>query len=211
MTKYNFINYNKGNCMVFEEKKECFIPIPKNASTTFRKYFEWQNVPLSSFTKNPEILLNNKVFTIIREPIDRFCSGYIEIVDRKNKNKEVELYEFFKITDRKDKFIQFVEDVHVCFFDSHIVPQTFFLTGEQGDMIKIDETLLLSQVSKKIEELFDKKPKKKRPQIHQNKTRSRRKQIIKSYVEENIQLKKRIEKLYYKDFELYEKTRKEFK
>ena len=139
--------------MIAEEEGQCFIPIPKNASTSFRKYFEWSfHGSVKNFIKDPEILLDNHVFAIIRDPVDRFCSGYIEIVDRGKENPSLSSYKFSKITDKKEKFIQFVDDVQQCYFDSHIVPQSFFLSDEKGCTIKLDELLTIRQTTKKNRE-----------------------------------------------------------
>ena len=72
---------HNGLSWASEAHKLIYLGIPKTASSSFRSTFGISN--------NYLILNNNeykdyKVFTTIREPINRFISGYLEALSRRD-------------------------------------------------------------------------------------------------------------------------------
>lgn len=111
-----------------------FLGIPKCASTSIRRMLDidteldWQKEPKKGF----------KTFTVIRDPIDRFRSGYIEARKRQTLpygvNNVTEAIEY--LYGRMD------------FFDEHLALQSDYLHGANG--VKV---FMMNNFKKELEKL----------------------------------------------------------
>jgi hypothetical protein len=146
-------NHPKGLCYIVKEKNFCFVPIPKNSSTHFMLNCPW-NYEHHNFVWNPHFLNDNNVVCIVREPIERFISGYLEILMREEP-KTLEK-KFFYIDEEPRRFKEFIKEVTEEFFDAHIEPQTYYLTDENNAPIKLDSIWLQQDTNKNLSELFEK-------------------------------------------------------
>ena len=105
-------NHAKGMCYLYEDEKICFIPIPKNSSTTVRKVCP--EFKTDNFLENPSILEEYETVCIVRNPIDRFCSAYMEIISRAHGDGvETRKKNFISIQDEPKRFYHFIDEVYV--------------------------------------------------------------------------------------------------
>ena len=128
-------NHDKGLCYILKDKKVCFIPVPKNSSTTFRNECPW-SYETENFIKNPQVLDENKVICIVREPLDRLISGYLEVLIRTHDCPRTLEKDFIYIREEPQRFLAFIKEIKKEFFDAHIEPQLFYLTNEDNNLIK---------------------------------------------------------------------------
>tara|TARA_Y100000592_G_scaffold781_1_gene1283 strand:+ start:29504 stop:30166 length:663 start_codon:yes stop_codon:yes gene_type:complete len=151
-------NSAKGTCYLIEDKNICYIPISKNGSSSVRESMKQQKLSFTvkNFLNNPEILKNNHVVVILREPIKRFCSGYIEVINRASGDSPETMYKPFYWIDNDEhrRFDCFIDEVSREFFDTHIEPQIYYITDENGNMVKIDQFIVLENLSDEIEKLL---------------------------------------------------------
>jgi len=149
-------NHEKGMCYVLKDPGICFIPIPKNASTTIRREVFNNNVDdaTDNFIKNPDILENNKVIAVIREPIDRFCSAYLEILIRTHDCPKTLEKDFYHLRDEPHRFLEFIKETTRGFYDAHIEPQLFYITDLNKEVVKVDEFWEMENVKEHIQKQF---------------------------------------------------------
>lgn len=183
-------NHEKGLCWYNDEF--CFIGVPKNASTSFRQTFKvGGNIDNYLKPKNPNIL-NLKLVTVIREPLDRVISGYLESINRREKNTINK--NFFKMVESKERFIEFLKELENGFFDCHIEKQHFYVTNNDGVLLPFDIIIDFDNFNQEINDLNKKA-------IKTNISSKNQKQFVKSYIDEDVLNK--IKKIYKEDFELY--------
>jgi len=188
-------NHAKGLSYIYEDKGICFVPIPKNSSTTIRRLNPDYRV--SNFLDDPTILENYKTICVVRDPFERFCSAYIEINKRAlGDGVETRKKKFFKIHGEPKRFYSFIEEVHdYGFFDAHIEPQMFYMTDLDNNIVidkvyKIEETNLLLENEFSIIN-----------SSHYNKNSGVAKSTISQYLRNNKELSRMVLKMYRKDID----------
>ena len=196
-------NHDKGLCYILKDKKVCFIPVPKNSSTTFRNECPW-SYETENFIKNPQVLDENKVICIVREPLDRLISGYLEVLIRTHDCPRTLEKDFIYIREEPQRFLAFIKEIKKEFFDAHIEPQLFYLTNEDNNLIKLDEVWLIRDTNEKLSQLFGKSI----TQKTNIKSLGDKKRYV-DYLNNNSRLKTFVEKLYAEDIEFYNKINKE--
>lgn len=145
---------HNGMCIIHCDKKLAFINIPKNASTSIRLKlfslgFKWGNIK----NINPNEYF---IFTIIREPIDRFVSQYLETVKRATGDCKIygaSLKPFYKIANPIEKFKQFIteEIQNGNLFEIHIQRQVWFLTDEK--FFKVDKYIKIENLQQELQQI----------------------------------------------------------
>ena len=129
--------HDKGFIYISHEYKLIFIPIPKNGSTSIRK-LEQFNFKQDSIFKYINQIDNGKyhVFTILRDPITRFLSGYIE-ANLRGYNNTHKKYVWIK--NQKLRFYTFIEELENEIFVPHLFQQSYLLTDFDGNYFKINK------------------------------------------------------------------------
>lgn len=193
-----------GTFWYSEEKKLAFFAVPKNASTALRnsigptdaKYYFDEGVELGDDVVK---------FTVIREPVDRFVSAYLEVLKRAiidcpgTRGKK-----FYTIRDEKERFKEFINEIDKNgFWENHARPQSFYLSDKDGNILDLDFVFNFNQIADGLDKMAEEtgiRLTPKREWFHHPGD----KQIVHSYIDD--ELRERIKKIYAKDFELYEKS-----
>ena len=144
--------HDKGFIYISHEYKIIFIPIPKNGSTSIRK-LEKFNFKQDNIFKYIDQIDNGKyhVFTILRDPLSWFLSGYIEANLRGYNNTHKK---FIWIKNQKLRFYTFVNELEEEIFDPHLFPQTYLLTDYDGNYYKINKYLKFENYEVEIIQYF---------------------------------------------------------
>ena len=198
-------NDKKGTCYIVKNKNICFIPISKNGSTTFRKECENNSIKyeIQNFIETPSTLKDNHVVCVLREPVERFCSAYLEILIRTHDCPKTLEKDFFYIQQEPKRFLEFIREIKNEFYDTHVEPQTYFITDYENKMIKIDDFWLLKDLKQKMCATFQIKNIRK-----YNKKSVNNKQIYMDFLNSNPKVKRVIEQLYSEDIILYNQISK---
>jgi hypothetical protein len=185
------------------KKKLSFLAIPKSGSNSIRKMTGCLEGP------NMKRYPGYKTFSIIREPIDRYISAYIEVLipssdypkGRYRQNlglthKLINLCdELKKIKDDIEKFQKFTDYIiEYGFFEPHTEPQTYYLNNIGNIGIYKLENLdyLLKELS--IDTV-----------LYENKTESSNiKKTIKEYIKTDLNYFNKVNDLFISDINLYE-------
>ncbi len=139
----------KGLCYVSDKFKVIFVPIPKNASTSVRNIseFEFRTDNIMAYDEELSAGGEYKVFTIIREPVQRFVSGYIEICKRASGDSPHILSKDFYWMKGIERFSKFMDEIECTWFDAHLFPQSYFLSNYAGAPFLIDAYIEMEQLS----------------------------------------------------------------
>lgn len=205
---------HKGNVMVNEEKKIGLLNIPKVCSTSIRiklnlnKHLQYKDVPK-----------DYKIFTIIRNPIDRFVSSYLEVTQDRNDGYEGGRYKYdLLLSEEKintlenllksnltelEKFKKYIELIETewGFFEPHCIPFLYYIT--EKDDKTIYENLKIFKMDKldEVENYLNIKLEKLN--ICKN---NKLKNLLLVKIKKDKFLKRRIEELYKEDIEFYKKN-----
>ena len=186
-----------------ENKKILFFGIQKNASTSIRKYLNL-NTRLNHKKLIDGEYESYKKIVVIREPIERFASGYLEIIYRAKKFRKHQARnkKFYKTPEFDKKIEYFIEECEKDFFDGHIRPQNtslfFQLDITNGHIINFHNIENDLKKYNLIEENFE-------INILNKSKNNKYKEKILQLLKERSDLKNKLKVLYKKDFDIYNK------
>lgn len=195
ITTHNGVTFNKKG---FDKS---FLAIPKCASTSIRNQFNL------SIRKRIELVDESiTIFSVIREPIERYISGYIEAMGRYRMAAKLDkkiiltLDKIFKSNvNEVEKFKQFTSVIMKRgFCEPHIVKQIDYLrdlnTREMFSRVKLFKLESRTELSQFLG----------KPLANKNLCdRGRLKKDLIGVLEKNSELRAVIERLYEEDLELY--------
>ena len=142
-------------CWVSHKSRLLFISIPKNASSSIRKSEifgkDMRRHNYDTLLKSHPQIVNYTKFTVLRNPMTRAISGFMQVCEGNNKRNpynKVGKRPFAFLDGFVNKFELYLEDVLLKedFFDPHIKPQIYFLTDEKGNEIKLDYYLFFERI-----------------------------------------------------------------
>lgn len=120
---YSVLKHN-GLSWSSDEYKIIYLGVPKTASTSIRAYLKNTNNILN-LNKIPEDKINYKIFTIIREPLQRFVSGILETFRREDSPRN--LYKLRAINNISDMINQYVTVLETKDLSMRMLPHKFTL------------------------------------------------------------------------------------
>jgi len=177
-----------------------FVNIPKNASASMKQIMRG-----CDFAEDNYFNLDRTgyyVFTVVRNPLDRFVSAYLEVIKR--GSRDTLEYQFYmdKEQDPIGALRQFVRLMETCTYDEHVVPQVAYLDG-----MKVDLYLDFAFLSEDLEKL---RPLLKTERVleRRNTTLQDKKRPIKTLLLTSG-LWDEIKHIYADDIALYERVQKE--
>ena len=136
------LRHPKGLCIVSDDKKFIYVPIPKCASSSLCFYFrENYNVFETIYQNLNESQKYYLTFTFIRNPIDRFISAYNTISLRNLSDLKDKVFTSIKINEQSSnkeklyRFLSFIDSVKINKWDEHILEQESFIRGITFDYI----------------------------------------------------------------------------
>lgn len=211
--KNEYLNFNLGGCFVDIEKRFAFIHIFKNASISIRnalgmrgRYYDWEDVRYTG----------KKTICVIREPVKRFVSAYQYILrlhdgggfPNKHPIQITKNTDFYK--ERKNQiksFLLFLDYIEKNgFYDAVTVPQVHFLKARNLKIDEIDHVFIQEYLKEEFNEFCN------IYQIENNLSidNSGIKEttiLLTNFIEENDNIKNRIQSLYIEDTLLYNKIK----
>jgi len=185
-----------------EEYRIIYLGIPKTASTSMRHTFKIDKNGMKLYNI-PEDKKDYKVFTVIRNPLNRFVSGMFESFKR--GETPANLKALFTVGDTIEMVTSYLDILEgEGFIETHTTPQSFFMHDEGGKEFNFDRILIFENVVEEFNKMCQDFNINKNLQHKQigNKPRDIR---VLDEIKSNPDLLKRIENLYKKDFEIYNK------
>lgn len=211
----NINNTHKGKVWVNHKLKKGFLAVPKCASSGIRGQFKFLD------EKNIEnVPKDYKIFTIIRNPINRFVSAYIEVfIDckdypggrfRHNIPKEFNGHNIFKELDllqknknKNDiqKFLFYLDKIENDwhFYEPHCIPFIHYISDNNNKVHKNIKIFKIENI-KELEIFMNKKIK-----IGNTSEAPLLKKELIDYIKKNKNIEKRIINLYKSDFDFFNK------
>lgn len=185
-----------------EDEKIIFFGLQKNGSTSIRQNLKLvKRVDLNNLKKG--LYDDFIMFTVIREPLDRFASGFVETIERAMKTQNgVRSKKFFNIPEFDRKVEMFITECEEDFFDGHIRPQStslfFQLKPKNGIIINFHnmnkDLIKHNIVSEGFNLMVVNKSKKPNDKLR-----------VKQLLNSREDLVNRLKTLYEKDFNIYNK------
>ena len=198
-------------CFVNYDARICYINIPKNASSTFRNPAAFDDQLRNFYLSNFIECDYSKYFSfvILRNPVQRFVSAYIEVLSRYNPDREWPIIlnnrRFLKISDSIAKFECFIDELGGTYFDQHLQKQIWFLSGFDQKIFKVDFVLEMESLARDWAQLA--KRKEIDPEFRLTHKRPCQnpglKQALLAHIKTNHTIERQLMQLYKEDVELY--------
>jgi len=199
-----WIKNRAGICAVNRKRGLAHIMIPKNASTTMRTVLSPCAFLLDSTPKGHEIISRCSVMAIVREPLSRFVSSYHEVDERLHKPGYdlplMRAQKFASTRGTKERFRQFVRDVHKGIFDNHLVQQSRHISEMR---CRIDEWLSFEDIKAQMSAYMRSHGiRKSVPHRKKSKHRQRNAMLL-ALLRSERRLRDAVREIYREDFKLY--------
>lgn len=122
------------------------VNIPKNGSTSIRMSFGLnEHTHLSGVDRDAF-----KIVAVIRNPLDRIASSFLEILKRPVKKEKRK--QFLWMAHNKERFESFVDClVSEGVFDQHVIKQSDRLLCSDGSLYKFDYLILFDRFSWEVD------------------------------------------------------------
>jgi len=188
-----------------------FLKIPKNSSTTILEEF---NLEDSDLKYNQ--MADRKLFTIIRNPIERFVSAFLEVLEPSEEYPNgrykyvsipyiylIEIEEIFKlpVIDRMNTYIEFIGNNG--FIELHCTPQVQYIYDINGHYIEL-EMFRNYDIINVESDLYKFLGITSSLDNHNVTNSVTNKKLLLEYINNNDDVKERICEIYQEDIKLYE-------
>ena len=196
-------NHDKGWCWFNNNNKICFIAIPKNASTSIRNGLNLKKMD-NYFDLGEDFKKEYKNITVLRDPLERIVSAYLEVLIRVHDSPMTANKKFYKMKESIHRFREFIIELEKDTYDAHVEPQYFYITDKEGELLPFYKILRFENLMEDFNDLkTDLTLVENLP--HLNYKPQERKNMVYTYLKKDPELIKKIEKIYEKDFEIYNK------
>lgn len=151
----DLLNPKMYSTWIDHNRKLIYCKIPKNAGSTMMNIL---SMPYANRCFHPVEREDYFTFCIIRNPIDRFFSGFEEL--SKRKSRVTVNSDYWKYKDPCDQIRSLVDDMEIFmskspyYFDPHIRPQTWYLSYDDGSPYIIDKFYNIENLDSAILDLY---------------------------------------------------------
>jgi len=197
----------KGAC-IFVKPNIVYIGNPKAASTSIHELFGPYNTNFSELCSSVDIS-TLKIISVIRNPLQRFISGYLEIQFYLDKVKDYKYASFYapilaesNATNRLSCFISLCEQQ---LLDQHIKTQQYYLSDFNGKLLPFYKLFIFEDLDHEFSQ-FCIEVGHDHQLPHKNAKSSRAKNDCNQILQQHSELRARINRLLESDWELYEQS-----
>lgn len=190
-------------CHINNKNKYVFINVSKNASTTIHN-----TVRFDMFSNyDTEKYRDYYKFIILRDPINRVISSYLEIIKLRTDGpfQITKNSKWFNEPDVTKSFTMFLDFIENNFYDSHILPQINFLKDKNLTINDMDCVLLHEKIKDDYLELI--KSNKDIETLSHLKNlqvgNKQKKKILKEFVIGNKEIEQKVSEIYSEDTKMY--------
>ena len=131
--------------------RSVYFRIGKNASQSIRKTLKEKDFERRTFCT--ELHKDFFKFAVIRNPLDRLVSSYLELNVRYGTKRDCWNAKFYFLKNDEDRFKTFVDEITDKFFDLHIAPQIYYLVDESFCVLDMDLYILFEKLEERFEVL----------------------------------------------------------
>jgi len=192
----------KGKVWASDKDKVIYFGIPKNASSTIRHMFGQRAKDFLDYgaLKDDPKYVDYTRFAILRNPLQRFVSGYVEIIYRAKQHEDTYNRPFYRIKDLITRFRAFVRDIQGDFYDSHIERQWYFVSDTTNNHLNhdIQHFLLFENLAEDIKKL-----QLSSPLLYVNNHSRPEKALLLNHLKNDHALRGKINTLLLQDWNLY--------
>lgn len=175
-------------------------PVSKNASTHMRML-----LGCGIHAPYTEIDTRNMIgLAVVREPVDRFISGYIEILKlrRDSETEYTTSLPFYSIKNPEKRFMQFLVDIEDNIYDSHLLPQVYQIFKPE----LVDYYILFDTFVEDMRKVIKKHGWKVRYSVEKRLKETgwtNLRKHITNFIKDNQKVQEKILDMYKEDYELY--------
>lgn len=191
-------------CQINHKDKYIFINVSKNASTSIRNTIIFDIFTDYNTIENPDEYFK---FMIIRNPIYRAVSSYLELIKLRGDGpfQITKNSDWFKEQNKEKSFEMFIDFIDGNFYDSHVLPQVNFLKDKNLTIDDVDVKLLHENIVEDFNELISKN---KQIKVKSNLANLQvgeagLKAVLTKFVEGNDSIQDRIREVYSEDVKIY--------
>lgn len=164
--------HQKNTCIVDHDNKNTFIAISKNASTSLRGSMKKMEV-ITEY-KNMD---GYETIAILRDPVDRFLSAYEEAF-YKRSTVPAHIKRSGSITAQMGMALD--ELMKGNYFDLHLMPQIWFITDVNGNLLPITKFIDFTNIKAELNEKCNLN------MVHSSTTKSSHKAKLKNALNKDI-------------------------
>jgi len=117
------VGHHYGQCLISHRYQLVFVNIPKNGSQSLKQMFRPKGFVYDYTSKHDT--RGYEYITILRSPMSRFISGYIESNQR--AYPIMKTFNYWTRPESTDRMLACLEQIPPKFYDEHLTPQVYFL------------------------------------------------------------------------------------
>jgi len=155
-----------GECTISRKARLIYYHIPVSDSENERKYFDqlggsYKKDAQPCSHRQSEVVLGYRAFTVVRNPIRRFFSQFMEAEWRANRSAQHAMRKFpiWNIADEEERFVAYIDMWHKDGFgqllDTHLRLQTPMFTYIDGNVRALDFVVKMEELTEGWKSMSD--------------------------------------------------------